>query len=385
MNKQRLSALLSKDESTKLDYKVKLSLNTETEKKELAKDVSAIANSKGGRGYIIYGIEDKSKKIIGINPVEYAEEQIQQIISQRCSPPVSVKFNLVNYDSKTIGVLTIYKTSNKPHQILQTGCFYIRRGSTTDIARREEIAGMLQESGLIQQETISLNNVDVEQLDRNLLIKYLEKSGLELSYDRIESVYPLFQGLGILARDEDNQTFHPTIGGLLIFGHNPQQFLPYTGVKVINSNKSEAIYFEGSITKMLDDVETYLADAIKKPNYPYNALFEVLCNSVIHRDYFAYGREVVVYISYNKIEISNPGALCGDDQVHILMEDCNPFRRNSWLYHRLLVLDDKKRLLKAGSSFKRINSAYEGLGKVKYISNKKRNLFKVILPGGFKD
>ncbi|TAH59732.1 MAG: ATP-binding protein, partial [Gottschalkiaceae bacterium] len=46
MNKQRLSALLAKDESTKLDYKEKLSLNTESEKKELAKDVSAIANSK---------------------------------------------------------------------------------------------------------------------------------------------------------------------------------------------------------------------------------------------------------------------------------------------------------------------------------------------------
>lgn len=385
MNKQRLSALLAKDESTKLDYKEKLSLKTESEKKELAKDVSAIANSKGGRGYIIFGVEDKSKRIIGIETLHYAEEQIQQIISQRCAPPISVKFDFVDYNNKTIGVLTIYKSSSKPHQILQTGSFYIRRGSTTDIARREEIAAMLQELGLIQQETISLNNVDVDQLDSKLLVKYLDKSGLGVKTEKFESIYPLFEGLGILARDDDNQMFHPTIGGLMIFGHKPQQFLPYTGIKIINGEKEETCYVEGSIIKMLDEAEDYLTNIIKKPNYPYNALFEAVCNAVIHRDYFAYGREIVIYISNNKIEISNPGALCGDDEIHVLMEDCNPCRRNSWLYHRVLVLDDKKRLLKTGSSLKRINNEYKEIGKVKFISNKKRNIFKVILPGGFKD
>ena len=383
MNKQRLSALLTRDESTKLDYKERLSLTRESEKKELAKDVSAIANSKGGRGYIIFGVEDKNKKIVGINPAQYVEEQIQQIISQRCYPPVSIKFNLVNYDDKIIGVLTIYKSSGKPHQILQNGSFYIRRGSTTDIARREEIANMLQESGLIQHETISLNTVDIAQLDHSLLLKYINKSGLEISGNNLERIFPILEGLGILSRDEDNQEYHPTVGGLLIFGSNPQQFLPHAGIKLVNGVNREIQYFQGPIMKMLDDVEAYLISIIKKHNYPYSALFEAICNAVIHRDYFAYGREIVIYIAHNRVEISNPGALCGDDQIHILMEDCNACRRNNWLYHRLLVLDDKKRLLKTGSNLKRISNAFQEMGKVKFISNRKRNLFKVILPNGF--
>lgn len=382
MNKQRLSVLLEKEESTKLDFKVNLLLNTESEKKELAKDVSAIANSKGGRGYIIFGIEDKTKKIIGINTAYYIEEQIQQIISQRCSPPIPIKFNIVDYYGKNIGILTIYKSSSKPHQILQTGSFFIRRGSTTDIAHRDEIAAMLQESGLIQQETIPLNSVDVDQLNHDILVKYIEKSGMRVNFDRLESTYPLLEGLGILSRDEDNQLFHPTFGGLLVFGYNPQHFFPYAGIKIINSSKQQALYLTGPLLKMLDDAEAYFSDVIRKPDYPFNALFEVMCNSVIHRDYFAYGREIVVYMSNDRIEITNPGALCGEDQVHILMQDPNPCRRNNWIYHRLLLLDDKNRLLKLCSSFKRINNAFESMGKVKYISNKKRNLFRVILPGG---
>lgn len=384
MNKQRLAALLDKNESTKLDFKEKLSIKTEWEKKELAKDVSAIANSKGGRGYIIFGIEDKTKRVVGIEEMPYLEEQIQQIISQRCDPPIMIRFDMVSYDEKAIGVLTIYKSSQKPHQILQNGSFYLRRGSTTDMARREEIAGMLQDSGLLQYETTALNNVHVDQLDSNILMEYLANSGLKIEYEKIDNIYPLLEGLGILCREEDLDKFHPTIGGMLIFGYKPQQFLPHTGIKIIDGKTREAQYFEGDITSMLNHVEEYLENIIKKPDYPIAALFEAVANAVVHRDYFSYGREIIIYISSGHIEVSNPGALCHLDGVQSLLNENNPYRRNNWLYHRLLVLDEKKRFLKTGSGLKRIKNSFSDHGRVKFINNGKRNLFKVILPGGFK-
>ena len=82
---KKLKSLIKRQEGTKLDFKLKLSLQYESGKKELAKDVCAIANSKGGRGYIIIGIEDKTRKVVGLadnNLIK--EEQIQQIISSRC-------------------------------------------------------------------------------------------------------------------------------------------------------------------------------------------------------------------------------------------------------------------------------------------------------------
>ena len=62
MDLQRLKQLIKQREGIKLDFKEILNLETESEKKEFAKDVMAIANSIGGRGYIIIGVKDKVKE-----------------------------------------------------------------------------------------------------------------------------------------------------------------------------------------------------------------------------------------------------------------------------------------------------------------------------------
>ena len=51
MDIKKLQRLLKKEEGTKLDFKLRLELWNETGKKELAKDVCAIANSKGCWNY----------------------------------------------------------------------------------------------------------------------------------------------------------------------------------------------------------------------------------------------------------------------------------------------------------------------------------------------
>lgn len=101
MDSKKLLSLIKKDEGIKLDFKLKLELYYETGKKELTKDICAIANSNGGRGYIIVGIEDKTKKIVGLEDEDlFKEEQIQQIISTRCEPPIPIKVDFINIENK---------------------------------------------------------------------------------------------------------------------------------------------------------------------------------------------------------------------------------------------------------------------------------------------
>ncbi|GAB6169901.1 hypothetical protein JCM1393_23610 [Clostridium carnis] len=146
MNKRKIRSLIKREEGLKLDFKLKLLLNYESGKKELAKDICAIANSKGGRGYIIVGIEDKTKKIVGLNKDElFTEEQIQQIVSSRCEPPIPVSVSKHFIDGKCICVIIIYNGDQKPYQIRETGAFYIRRGSTTDVMRRDELIEAIEE------------------------------------------------------------------------------------------------------------------------------------------------------------------------------------------------------------------------------------------------
>jgi predicted HTH transcriptional regulator len=379
LDKQRLIALLQKTEGTKLDFKLQMSLKTDSEKKELTKDVIAMANSKGGRGYIIFGIEDKTKKIIGINDETYREEQIQQIISQRCEPPVAINYDIISLENKAIGVLTIYKSSQKPHQVRQTGAFYIRRGSTTDIARREEIASMFQESGMLYYEKIVVNRASTNDLDNKVINEYFTKTGL---INNTDNYFDILEGLGIIGREEDSGKLHPTIGGLLVFGFNPQKFLPNTGIKIIdNFSSCGNIYLTGSIIKMLDDIEKHIGNMILNNSYPMYALAEVVANAAVHRDYFVNQREIVITLSKSKIEVSNPGSLCDEDEEVVLFDENNPCIRNPWLYQRLMILDDKGRFLKTGMGVNRIKQAFKHIGEVKFLNKSKRNLFKVILPG----
>lgn len=378
MDKQKLLALLQKPEGTKLDFKLQMFLRTDSEKKELAKDVCAMANSKGGRGYIIFGVEDYTKRIVGIEEKKYREEQIQQIISQRCDPPVQIAFEIITIDKKPLGVLTVYKSNQKPHQIRQTGTFYIRRGSTTDIARREELASMLQESGLIEYERTIMSNVDIKELDEEALNAYIHKMGLKSAS---EGYYTLLEGMGIAGKEEDGSKLHPSIGGLLLFCKNPQAFLPHTGVKLVNNYKKKEIkYFTGPIPQILDDLEAYMKVNVKE-EYPLAAFMEAALNAVVHRDYYQINREIVIKIEKAKIEITNPGAAYGLEEQSGSLEEYCPYRRNQWLYQRLLTMDSKHRFLNSGLGVNRINAAFKGIGKVQFINDDHRNLFRVMLPG----
>ena len=170
MNLHKLRQLLKNDEGFKLDFKLKLSLELESEKKEFVKDVIAIANTAGGRGYIIFGVEDQTRRIVGLEEIpEHVEERIQQIITNRATPPVPVRFDLLETNHKKVGVVTIFKRMQVPHQMIQTGAFYIRRGSTTDKANRHEIANMLQQFGMLSFENVPCLSSHLDDLDDEMV------------------------------------------------------------------------------------------------------------------------------------------------------------------------------------------------------------------------
>ncbi len=376
MTIQKLEELLRLGESEKLDYKQDFQLDTETRKKEFVKDITAIANSKGGRGYIIFGVTDKTRSIVGVSEKHPSEETVFQIISTRCDPPVPVRYEEVIYEEKKLIILTIFKSVQRPHQILQTGTFYIRRGSTTDIARRYEIASMFQDNGLVCYETTPIRHAFVEDFDKNMLEKYILS---HFSPDEKQSLI-LLESMGFITYNNDSKEFNPTAGGLLLFGKNPQRFLPSTGIRLEYNGK--ITLFEGNIPTMLDSIEKFISEKADLANYPTNSIYEALYNAVVHRDYWDSTRETVVIIRRTSIEITNPGAIWNTDGVINMENDIYPPRRNSWLYQRLLLTEKNDRFLNSPIGIRTLNDSFDKFGlKVKYINLIKKNLFKVVLPG----
>lgn len=380
MDLQKLKLLIKQKEGTKLDFKQSLNLDTESEKKEFSKDVIAIANSVGGRGYLIIGIRDKTKDILGINPQNFSEERIQQVISHRCDPPVNIRVENVKYKEKYIGVITIFKSLQRPHQMRQTGAFYIRRGSTTDIARRDEIASMFQEVGLISNELIPVYNLDLDVLNKESIQAYLEKMNLFPQKNMEKEVW---NNLGIIRFDSETGRFYPTVGGALLFCDRPQRYLPYASIKIITFQGKKKItkIVEGNIIQMLHRCREFIDMYLKNIDYPKEAIFQSIANAIVHRDYMDITRDIVVLIGDNKIEVSNPGTLPKGNNIHTIMREINPSRRNNWLYHRLLLLDDDNQFLRTGIGLQKIDKMFEGRGRAKFLNIEKRNLFKIVMPG----
>ena len=357
-----------------MDFKAVLSLTTESDKKELTKDVIAMANSRGGRGYIIFGIEDKSKRVLGICPGDFHEEQIQQIIYNRCDPPVPISIEFIEYEDKTIAVLTVFRSNQQPHMMLQNGTFYIRRGSTTDVARRSEIANLFQENGLMTYETVLLRNAGTEELDAELIARYFKS--LDVISGKPNEI--LMEAMGMIGRSSDFEGYRATIGGLLLFGRNPSVFLPHVYIKIVHDEKNEYIF--GNIVQMLDKALECIRDIINDGDYPYGAVEEVVANALVHRDYLDTSRGIVVSINEKNIEISNPGSLMANNSLYKFTRENNPERRNPWLYQRLVTADAEKRFLNTGSGLSRIKKAFVETGEVKFLNIGSQNLFKVILP-----
>lgn len=377
MDEGKLYQLLRQDEGPKLDFKEKIDIDTESGKKELAKDVIALANSPGGRGYLVIGIQDKTKRIVGLDSRLYREETIQQIISLRSDPPLTLRVEYVETKDGLVCILTVFRSMKKPHQMRQTGAFYLRRGSTTDIATRDEIAAMLQYSGIVSNEQLPLYNMSREVYDRRLIEDYLSKMSLGGQSENM----PLLNNLGIFHYDRESAEYYPTVGGMLLFCETPQNYLPHTGVRISNKlfKNPEKRYFNGNLFQMIDAILLYLNEM--PFNYPKEAIEEALINALIHRDYFDTSRDIMINLSWTKVVISNPGAIFGNDTVNALSREENPRRRNNWLYHGFLIMDNEKRLLHVSNGIASIMKRFSGKGRVRIINIKKSNLFKVILPG----
>lgn len=378
MDSKKLLSLIKREEGTKLDFKLRLELWNETGKKELAKDVCAIANSNGGRGYIIVGIKDKSKEIIGIRQEDmFKEEQVQQIVTTRCEPPIPLEVEFIDIDNKKIGIISIYDGEQRPYQVRESGAFYIRRGSTTDIMRKQELIALFEENLSLTIETCPIIRSRIDMLNMELVNKYFAKKGITINEENKEF---LLVTSGIAFEEKEGVPLKCTYGGLLVFSDKNSICIPNNMIKIID--KMDNIYgdvhiIQGNLISMVDKAEEKILEILPK-EYPTYAVVEAIKNAVLYREYFDLNRIIEINIDKNNIVISSPGEFIDEN---IKGERTNYNKRNIWLYEKLITLDEKKRFLNNGKGFTRIRDAFKTKGKVRFINSRIEHSFKVILPG----
>jgi hypothetical protein len=110
------------EEFKHLDYKSELKLNTDREKKEFARDVSAFANS--GGGILIFGVREEGHRpveIVGIDLRDISKEKMENVILSCISPKISKQIVPVTLAeaNRQVFVIIIDQSTNAPHMVIK--------------------------------------------------------------------------------------------------------------------------------------------------------------------------------------------------------------------------------------------------------------------------
>ena len=182
-------------ETTKVDFKQTLNLDTAEQKAELLKDISALANSYDqayyNYGFIIIGV--KQNKLIGTSftqEVDHLQSQIDELVKNYIGPFITTHVRIFNTEGKTWGAIVIPPTKNAPHVFIRDihnkhrGDIYVRRGTVTEKVLPEDFPRFfrhhLDEYTYELRQEIKDVRSELEEIKRNLVSKETSQS-LEVS------------------------------------------------------------------------------------------------------------------------------------------------------------------------------------------------------------
>jgi hypothetical protein len=151
MDPNLLEVLLNEDEGTSLDFKRdQYPLTTDDEKAELLKDILALANAwQRTEAFILIGVDDvQGGRSVPVGVQTHPDDaNLQQLVNAKTNRKIDFRYEAVPVGGRTIGVIHV-PIQDRPSYLvknfgkLAANTVYIRRGSSTDIARPDEIAKM---------------------------------------------------------------------------------------------------------------------------------------------------------------------------------------------------------------------------------------------------
>jgi len=119
-----------------------------------------------------------------------------------------------------------------------------------------------------------------------------------------------------------------TVAGLLMFGKEPQEFMPQSRVSAVafagadeDSDLLDRREILGRLPQIIDDTRLFLERNMRHPAreqgfrredlalYDRKALGEAVVNAIAHRDYSLSGSQIRVFLFTDRVEIRSPGRL----------------------------------------------------------------------------
>ena len=304
----------------------------------LAATLVGMANSLGGT--VLIGVAPRSGEVIGLRDIDSIIDRVFQAalladpalvlpIPQRL--PVSLPGH-----PAPVYVLQVSVPGGLPHVYNLDGRYLGREGIQTNPLSARQLRTLLVERGVMQLESRIIPDVTLDDLDRQQIDAYQERvmtAGLlpgDLSWEE------LLLRRGCLKRVDG--ALQVTYAALLLFGRYPQQWLPnatilagkFPGLTLADVYIKQEI--TGTLPDQLRQAEAFVHSNLKSvvrlaglthqevPEYPIDAIRELLVNAVAHRDYNLQGDNIHLFIFADRLEVQSPGGLPGPVTLHNLLD-----------------------------------------------------------------
>lgn len=295
--------------------------NSRVSNKEVAHQISAMANASGGT--IAIGIEDDGK-IVGIS--EAQENTLRQIPIDflQVIPKHEVEIVTTAAGAK----IFLFHVSPMPDEVvtLKDGEACLRVGDSTRKLSAEKLLELEYSKGIRSCETQIVSDATIEDLDFELIEEYCKDLDIDIS-----TPLDILRARGLIKRREDG--WNITVAAIVLFGKMPTQFLPSARVRFLRYEGTTAgvgktfnvvkdITLERPLHRLLTEGKQLISSQMREfqqlgldgkfkriPEYPEFAWLEGLVNAVAHRDYSISGDYIRVTMFDDRIEFSSPGRL----------------------------------------------------------------------------
>lgn len=299
------------------------------------KTAVAFANGRGGR--LIFGVENETRKVVGVDPETVFREvdAIVDTISNDCDPAISLTTKIANVENRPLIVVEVAPGRHTPYYVRKFGMkdgTYVRVGATTRLAEPAVLKTLLIEGENKSFDLLPVKGRVVTKAEATRMARMMTKTARENCLDEEEArrIKPMtverLVSMGLLC--ETRGKLVPTNGYLIVAGEDVPGIRPprvrcraYRGTdKTVWYDQREC---EGPIAEQIHDAYAFvcknmrvgseLVETRRRDVYelPVGTVREAICNAVFHRNYLE-PSEVYVALYDDRLEITSPGGLVRD-------------------------------------------------------------------------
>jgi ATP-dependent DNA helicase RecG len=294
----------------------------------LATTLVGMANAEGGT--VIIGISPRAGKVVGVSDPQAAFDRVFQaaiLVDPTLVLPLPRQVTAKPAgEPKSLNLVLVSVPTGLPHVYCLDGRYLGRQGTQTNPLSARQLYRLLHQRGTLQFETRVLPEASLQDLDQRAVSEYAHVAG-NIPVDEIEQAYEFLVRRGCLKRIDDE--LHLTNAALLLFGRQPQQWLPNATILAgrFPGNILSSLYHKrditGNLPHQLKQAEEFVRANLntvvrlvglqhqESLEYPFEAVRELLVNAVAHRDYNLQGDNIHLNIFADRLEITSPGTLPG--------------------------------------------------------------------------